>query len=214
MRVLISAFRYKKKILGSLTFFLFVGMIKKGDFFMSKSKKIILSAFLLALLIVLSRFASIQTQLLVISTSFIPIMMSAIWLGPKYSTLIAALGDLIGAILFPFGTYFPGFTLSAAISGWIYGIFLYQNPVGGDDHIAPIKWKFILKLTISSVLVLGIVNIFITSMWLHILYEKAYLAIIATRILAQVIMLPIQIITIYLLEKFTRPFVKKYLMED
>lgn len=181
---------------------------------MSKSKKIILSAFLLALLIVLSRFASIQTQLLVISTSFIPIMMSAIWLGPKYSTLIAALGDLIGAILFPFGTYFPGFTISAAISGWIYGMILYQQPVEDDAHIVSIKWKFILKLTISSLLVLGVVNIFITSAWLHILYQKAYFAILTTRVLAQVIMLPIQIIVIYYLEKFTRPFVEKYLWED
>lgn len=181
---------------------------------MSNSKKIILSAFLLALLIVLSRFASIQTQLLVISTSFIPIMMSAIWLGPKYSTLIAALGDLIGAILFPFGTYFPGFTISAAISGWIYGMILYQQPVEDDAHIVPTKWKFILRLTISSLLVLGVVNIFITSAWLHILYQKAYFAILTTRVLAQVIMLPIQIIVIYYLEKFTRPFVKKYLWED
>ena len=51
---------------------------------MSKSKKMILSAFLVALFIVLARFASIQTQWLVISTSFIPMMMAAIWLGPKY----------------------------------------------------------------------------------------------------------------------------------
>lgn len=175
---------------------------------MSKSKKIILSAFLLALLIVLSRFASIQTQLLVISTSFIPIMMSAIWLGPKYSTLIAALGDLIGAILFPFGTYFPGFTLSAGLSGFIYGIFLYQN----SSDIP--QWKFILKLILSSLLDLGIVNIFIKSLWLHFLYQEAYGAILTTRIATQVVMLPVQVIVIFSLEKFMRPFVKKYLMED
>ena len=174
---------------------------------MSKSKKIILSAFLLALLIVLSRFASIQTQLLVISTSFIPIMMSAIWLGFKYSTVIAGLGDLIGALLFPFGSYFPGFTISAAISGFIYGIFLYENPQKEPQK----EWKFTLKLIVSSVLVLGVVNIFITSIWLHILYEKAYFAIITTRVLAQVIMLPIQVIVIYELNKFTKPFIKKYL---
>ena len=175
---------------------------------MSKSKKMILSAFLLALLIVLSRFASLQTPLLVVSTSFIPIMMSAIWLGPKYSTIIAALGDLIGAILFPFGTYFPGFTLSAGISGFIYGIFLSPN----SSNIP--QWKFISKLILSSLLDLGIVNIFIKSLWLHILYQEAYIVILTTRIVAQMIMLPIQVIVIYSLEKFTRPFVKKYLMED
>lgn len=181
---------------------------------MSNLKKMILAAFLLALLIVLSRFASLQTQFLVISTSFVPIMMAAIWLGPKYSTLIAALGDLIGAILFPFGTYFPGFTISSAISGLIYGIFLYQNPqkanIFGDSN----NWKWILRLSLSSVLVLGIVNIFITSIWLHILYQKAYFVIITTRVTTQIIMLPIQVIVIFWLEKFTRPFVQKYLLED
>lgn len=174
---------------------------------MSKIKKIVLSAMLLAILIILSRFISIETQFLVISFSFIPIMMSAIWLGPKYSMIISLLGDLIGAILFPFGQYFPGFTISAAISGLIYGIFLYNNKEKSDK-------KFTLMLIISSILVLGIVNILINSFWLHILYGKAYLVIISTRVIAQVVMLPIQVITIYTLNKFTKPFIKKYLIEE
>ncbi len=44
---------------------------------MSKLKKIIMSAMLLAMLIVLSRFLSVKTPLLVISFSFIPIIISA-----------------------------------------------------------------------------------------------------------------------------------------
>ena len=173
---------------------------------MSKTKKIILSAMLLAVSIILSRFISIKTQLLVISLNFIPIMLSAIWLGPKYSTLIAALSDLIGAILFPFGSYFPGFTLSAAITGLVYGLFLYKK---SGEEITEIK--FILKLIISSVLVLGIVNILITSVWLHMLYGSAFAVIISSRVLTQLIMLPIQVITIFLLEKALRPITNKYL---
>lgn len=175
---------------------------------MSKTKKIVLSAMMLALLIILSRFFSIETQFLVLSFSFIPIIFSAIWLGPKYSTLIATLGDFIGAILFPFGAYFPGFTLSAALSGLIYGIFLY-NP----DNKKLDNKKFILKLLISSVLVLGVVNIFITSFWLHILYGKAYIIIISTRLISQIIMLPIQITIIYILNKYFNPIINKYLFE-
>lgn len=176
---------------------------------MSKNKKIILSAMLLALLIVLSRFLSIQTQFLVLSFGFIPIMMSAIWLGPKYSMMIAALGDLIGALLFPFGAYFPGFTVSAAISGLIYGLFLYNK------NNTPISnMKFLFKLIISSILVLCMVNIFITSLWLHMLYGKAYLVIISTRTVSQLIMLPIQVIIIYILNKVLNPIVDKYLMQD
>lgn len=174
---------------------------------MSKIKKIVLSAMLLAMLIILSRFISIETQFLVISFSFIPIMMSAIWLGPKYSMIISLLGDLIGAILFPFGQYFPGFTISAGISGLIYGIFLYNKKEKSDK-------QFILMLIVSSFIVLGIVNIFINSLWLHILYGKAYFIIISTRIIAQIIMLPIQVITIYTLNKFTKSYIKKYLIEE
>ena len=175
---------------------------------MKKSKKIVLSAMLLALLIILSRFVSIETQFLVISLSFIPIMMSAIWLGPKYSTLIAALGDFIGAILFPFGSYFPGFTLSAGITGLIYGLFLYNKT---DKEFSNIN--FIIRLTISSFLVLGVVNVFISSFWLHLLYGNAYFAIISTRITTQIIMLPIHIVIIFLLNKFTKPIVDKYLLD-
>ncbi len=173
---------------------------------MSKLKKIILSGILLALLIVLSRFISIKTQLVVISFSFIPIMMSAILLGPKYSMLIAGLGDLVGALLFPFGSYFPGFTLSAILTGLIYGIFLYNKDFKDISDV-----KFIIKLVISSVLVLSVVNVLITPIWLHMLFGKAYIAIVISRIVVQLIMLPIQIVTIFALVKSLKNPIRKYL---
>lgn len=175
---------------------------------MSKLKKIILSGILLSLLIVLNRFISIKTPLLVISFSFVPIMMAAIWLGLKYSTLIAALGDFIGAILFPFGTYFPGFTFSAGLVGLIYGIFLYRKE---GQEVS--NKKFLLNLIISNLLVLSIIEIFIVSIWLNILYGKAYLVVVSSRVLTQLIMLPVRVITIFFLEKLTRPIVKRYLYE-
>lgn len=175
---------------------------------MSKIKKIVLSSMLLAILIILSRFISIKTDILVISLSFIPIMMSAIWLGYKYSMLIALFGDLIGAILFPFGPYFPGFTLSAAVSGTIYGIFLYNKGIPLENK------KLVIRLIFSSTLVLFGVNIFITSFWIHMLYGKAYFVVMASRIITQVVMLPVQVITIYSIEKFTRPFIDTYLLNN
>lgn len=176
---------------------------------MSKTKKMIISAILLALLLVLARFLSIKTPLLSISFAFVPIMMAAILLGPKYSALIAALGDFIGAILFPFGTYFPGFTVSAAISGCIYGIFLYKKQ---GEEVS--NKKFILRLVLSNLIVLGIVEVFLVSLWLNILYGKAYLVVVSSRVIAQIIMFPIRIITIVALEKVLRPVLEKYLYEE
>ena len=176
---------------------------------MTKTKKTVLSALLLALLIILSRFVAIQTQLLVISFSFVPIMMSAIWLGPKYSMLIAALGDFIGAILFPFGSYFPGFTISGGIVGAVYGIFLKRD---FDNKIN--ERKFIIGLIISSILVLILDGIFLRSLWLNILYGKAFWVIVSSRVIGELIKIPIQIVSIYFFDKATRNYVDKYLLGD
>ena len=106
----------------------------------TKSKKIILSAMLLSILLVLSRFFSIKSSFLVISFSFIPMMLAGIYLGPKYAAIICGLGDLIGALLFPFGAYFPGFTISAAMMGFVYGIFLHKKP--GEERK---DFKFLIQ---------------------------------------------------------------------
>ena len=135
--------------------------------------------------------------------------MHGIYLGPWYAGLICALGDLIGALLFPFGAYFPGFTISAGLMGIIYGLFLYRKP---ESKIS--NFKYIVFLIISSVIVLGGIKILLESLFLNVLYGKAYLAVIASRVVTQSIMLPIQVITIFLLEKALRPFALKYLYRE
>ena len=176
---------------------------------LTKSKKIILSAMLLSILIVLSRFFSIKSSFLVISFSFIPIMLAGIYLGPKYAAIIAGLGDLIGAILFPFGAYFPGFTISSVIIGFIYGMLLYKKPEENRKDL-----KFIIQLIISSIIVLGGIKILLESVFLNVLYGKAYLAIVASRVVTELIMIPVQVVTMFVLEKALRPFAKKYLYKE
>ena len=175
---------------------------------MSKTKKIILSGLLLGLLIVLSRFISIKTPIIVISFSFIPIMISAYILGPLYSCLVAALGDLIGALLFPFGEYFVGFTIVQGLVGFVYGIVLYKK-----DGFFTGK-KLIFRLVISSILVLGIIELLIMSLMLHFLYGSAFIAILSTRLITKLIMLPIQILVMYFLSKYIVELTNKYLITE
>ena len=84
-----------------------------------KIKKIIISALLLAASIVINRFLSINTSILSIGFTFVPLMLSGIILGPKYSILIATLADLIGALLFPCNSYFVGYTISSLLTGLV-----------------------------------------------------------------------------------------------
>lgn len=177
---------------------------------MTKTKKIILSGLLLAILIILSRFVSIKTPILVISFSFIPIMLSAILLGPKYSCIIAALGDLIGALLFPFGTYFVGFTIFQGMVGLIYGLFLYNK-----NEVEFYTGKSLLiRLVLSSSIILGVIELPCMSLMLHFLYGKAFLAILSGRVITKLVLFPIQIVVIYFLSTASQPLAKKYLFSN
>jgi len=182
---------------------------KKGGFFMRKNKKIILTAILLAMLIILSRFLSIKTPILKISFSFVPTMLCAIWLGPKWTILLNVLGDLIGATLFPTGPYFVGYTISTAIAGFIYGILLYQKP----DKTYSTK-EFIIRLIVSTTLVAVIVNMGLNTLWSVITTGKAFFVLLSARIVKQLIMIPIHVVVILFLEKALRKPFDKYVRSE
>ena len=88
-------------------------------------QQLAISALLVALNVVFSRVLAINTPLLKIGLGFAAVAVSAMLYGPLWAMLTAALGDLIGALLFPTGAYFPGFTATAALTGLIFGLFLY-----------------------------------------------------------------------------------------
>ena len=157
---------------------------------MSKTKKIILAGLLLATTIILSRFLSIKTPIVVISFSFIPIMLSGMLLGPWWTMFIAGLSDLIGALLFPFGAYFVGYTISSTLAGLTYGLFL-QRKYNKTNK------KLIFNLIISSLIVLIVCNGLLNSVWIYITTKKAIAVILPTRLFKQVIMLPIHVIVMF-----------------
>jgi ECF transporter S component (folate family) len=176
---------------------------------MSKTKKIILSGLLLAILIIFDRFLSIKTTYLQISFSFLPIALAAILLGPKYSCAISALGDLIGALLWPFGTYFVGFTIIDAVVGLIFGLCLYK----GEGEFFEGK-QLLVRLCIACALTLWVVELPIMSLMLSVLYGKAFLAVLTGRLATKLVMFPIQITIIYFLSKYIKTLSQKYLFTE
>ena len=162
---------------------------------MKKIKKIIISALLLASAIVINRFLSINTSILSIGFTFVPLMLAGIILGWKYSLLIAALADLIGALLFPFGTYFVGYTISSALAGLVYGLLLYRKDGFKLDK------KFMIRLLIAILIVTILINGGLNTLWIVITMKKAFLAILPTRVLKQLLMIPIMFLTITALSK-------------
>jgi ECF transporter S component (folate family) len=141
-------------------------------------------ALLVALQIVLTRFLSISTPILRISLGFVPIAIAGMLFGPLSGGLVAATADFLGAILFPIGAYFPGFTLTAFLTGVVYGLFLFQ------------KEKSWLRI-ISSVLVIAIVlNLGMNTFWIMVITGKGYLALLPARLMQNIIMIPLQAIVV------------------
>ena len=169
---------------------------------MNKSKRILLCALFIASTIVLGRILSIRTNIITIGFSFVPIMLGAIILGPKYSTFIATVSDIIGALLFPTGSYFFGFTITAFFTGLTYGLLLYRKNFRIDK-------SFVIRLIISTIIVTGILNGLLNTIWIIIINKSASNIIIPIRILKQLIMAPIKVITIISLCKILEERLKK-----
>lgn len=125
-------------------------------------------ALLIALQVVLSRFLSFQTWNLKIGFSFVPVVLAARLFGPVASMLVYGIGDVVGTFMFPVGAYFPGFTVSAVLSGLIYGLFLNRKS-------SP------LRIIGSAVLNQLICSFLLNSLWISIAYGAPFLSQLATR---------------------------------
>ena len=160
-----------------------------------KLRKIILTSLLLASTIVINRFLSINTGILSIGFTFVPLMLSAIILGKKECMLIATLADLIGALLFPFGSFFIGYTISAFLTGLVYGLLLHRK----DKFV--VNKSFIIRLIIATLIVTLLINGILNTIWIILTVKSASIAIIPTRVIKQLIMIPVMIFSMLGLTK-------------
>lgn len=168
---------------------------------MSRARKVILTAILLASTIVLSRFIAIRTPIITINFAFLPIMLAGMLLGWRGSTFVAVVADLIGAILFPSGSFFIGYTLTALLKGLSAGLLLY------DKNGVQINKKFIVKLIICILIWSAVLNGALNTLWIFITSGGAANLIVPVRIAKQLVMAPIEFIMIMVIAKI---FQKKF----
>ncbi len=152
--------------------------------------KLVIMAMLIALQVILSRFLSINLWNLKIGFGFVPIVICAIMLGPLCTCLTATVSDVIGAILFPSGTFFPGFTFTAALTGLIFGHCLYK--------------KQDMKNILFSVLLYEIVcSLLLNTYWISLMYGTPFAALLPPRIIQSIGMGVVQVIVIHILSRYT-----------
>ena len=152
------------------------------------TKGIALMGILMAMQIILSRFLVIQTPFVRIGFAFIPTIVMAMVFGPLFTGIGSTLSDFIGISLFPTGGgYFPGFSLSAFLTGVIYGSFFYKKEM---------TWQRIL---IANLLVTFLIDICLNTFWLYLIMGPGVIAHVPLRIGKALILLPIQVLVMYAL---------------
>ena len=146
------------------------------------TKQLCALALLIAVGVVLGRLVPVlsvwNTK---IEFSFVAVMLAACIAGPVGGLVTGALIDFIGAILLPTGPYFPGFTATAALTGFVFGLLLYKKCNLGRIVIA----------VLSTQLVCGFL---LNTLFISILYTKAFTVLLATRAIQVVVMSVIEIV--------------------
>ena len=154
---------------------------------------------LVALEVVIARFGTIRpTQSIKLSLDFIPIVVAGILYGPIPALIISILADILGAFLFPVGPFFPGFTLTAALTGLLYGAVLHRSQAMPRVILAVVLHQCVLSLLLNTY-------------WLRVLYGLPYLPTLVGRLVQCGIMAALQILIIPILARVAREVERRVL---
>lgn len=116
--------------------------------------------------------------------------MTGYFFGPLVACMSGGIADIIKYMLKPNGPFFPGFTINEMLVGFIYGLFFYKRKITLPKCITA---RFIVTVGI---------NLTLTPLWLSFLYGNAFKFMVPTRIIKNIIMIPVDIFLLHTLLKF------------
>ena len=151
-------------------------------------RQLTVSALLIAFDVIFTRVLALNTPLVKMGFGFAAVAVGAMLYGPAWTALTAALGDLVGALLFPAGAYFPGFTLTAALTGLLFGLCLYRRPVR------------LANAFLAAFLNCLIVTLILNTAQIVIFFHASLEVLLASRVPQFVIMTALQTGVIFLLQ--------------
>ena len=160
--------------------------------------KVAVFAILIALQVVIAQFLTIHTEILKISLSFIPMVIAGRMFGFIGAGLIAGIGDVLQAFLFPIGAWFPPITITTVLVGMVFGLF-FKN---GTNFVRVLIAVLITELVFSM---------FITPIWLTMLQGIDYWFIVFSRLPQIAVMIAVKLLLIPPVLKMTERigFIKK-----
>ena len=150
------------------------------------TRVICICSIMVAMYVALDLFQIQLAPQIVISFSFIPIAITGWLLGIVPAAVVGGISDILSFIIKPTGSFFPGFTLTAILTGVVFGLVLY----GAEGK--SVWGRSIISKTVVTVLL----NIGLNTVWTSMLTGKAYLVLLSGRIIKNVVMLPVEVIVL------------------
>lgn len=137
-------------------------------------KKITLLGVLTAMQIILGSLLSIQFLTTKIAFAFMVVAITARLFSPLVTAGSTGLAYFLGMVLFPKFTFFPGFILTAVLTGLTFGI--------AFQHHTSLQ-----RILLANLVVVFILNLGLNSLWLHIMYLTPWGALLTTRLIQEVV---------------------------
>ena len=134
-------------------------------------------AMLVAVAIILGFFKIPVTSVVEIRFGTIPIAVAGAMFGPFPAAVVGALADIGAYMVRPTGPFFPGFTVSSAVTGFIFGSILYKKQVT------------VFRIALAEAVHTAAVGLILNTVWLSVLYGMPLYAVFASRFLKEFVML-------------------------
>ena len=157
-----------------------------------------LAALLIALRLILSNFYIPVAQGMNIYFGYLLNALGAAIYGPIMGIITGFVVDILGFILTPsqYGFFF-GYTITAMAGSFLYALFLYRTRVS------------IVRIALAKTAVNVFVNILMGALWSSMLFSKGYLYYLARSVVKNVVMLPVEILLLYLFFQVMLPILSQ-----
>ncbi len=161
-------------------------------------RSLTLCALLIAIHVLLNMFSFYVAGVIKVSFTYLALALIALLFGPVTAAFSGAVCEIVGYMLNSVGAYHPGFTLTTMLSGFVMGLFFYKREIK------------IWRIGAARLIVNLFFNIGINTIWVMQTVGKAYMALLPGRLWKNLVLLPVEILLIYLVFKAVSSVQKRY----
>ena len=145
-------------------------------------KRLLVLSLLVALSVIVERFLGYNDRIINVSFGYLPVALAAMLFGPVPGAIVGASAD------------FLGFTLIAALMGFVYGYFLFNQGVGRG------------RIIFSQALVTLLCHLTLNTLVISTIIGQGFWALLPLRVVKNLLFFPVEVFTLIKLSEYRSAF--------